>query len=47
VETAHGSGAYAHSGYELQVLDGVGHFLHEEAPELVTELLLSSVQDRR
>ena len=46
VETAHGSGAYAHNGYELQVLDGVGHFLHQEAPELVTELLLESVQDR-
>jgi pimeloyl-ACP methyl ester carboxylesterase len=46
VETVHGSGAYAHNGYELQVLDGVGHFPHEEAPELVTELLLESVQDR-
>jgi pimeloyl-ACP methyl ester carboxylesterase len=41
VGTAHGSGAYAHGGYELVVLDGVGHFPHEEAPELVTELLLA------
>ena len=39
-ETVHGSGAYAHGGYALHVLDGVGHFPHEEAPELVTELLL-------
>jgi pimeloyl-ACP methyl ester carboxylesterase len=38
-ETVHGSGAYAHGGYELQVLDGVGHFPHQEAPELVSELL--------
>jgi len=39
-ETAHGSGAWAHAGYELQVLDGVGHFPHEEDPALVSELLL-------
>jgi pimeloyl-ACP methyl ester carboxylesterase len=38
-ETVHGSGAYAHGGYELQVIDGVGHFPHEEAPDLVSELL--------
>jgi pimeloyl-ACP methyl ester carboxylesterase len=43
-ETVHGSDAYAHRGYELQVLEGVGHFLHQEAPELVTELLLESVR---
>lgn len=40
VETVHGSGAWARGPYELQVLDGLGHFPHEEAPELVTELLL-------
>jgi pimeloyl-ACP methyl ester carboxylesterase len=39
-ESAHGSGRWAHGGYELQVLDGLGHFPHEEAPDLVTELLL-------
>lgn len=39
-ETVHGSGAYAHAGYELQVFDDLGHFPHEEAPELVSELLL-------
>ena len=39
-ETAHGSGAWAHGGYELQILDGVGHFPHQEAPELTSALLL-------
>ncbi len=39
-ETAHGSGAYALGPYELQVLDGIGHFCHEEAPEEVTAALL-------
>jgi pimeloyl-ACP methyl ester carboxylesterase len=38
--TAHGSGAYAHAGYTMRMLDGVGHFPHEEAPDLVTALLL-------
>jgi len=38
--TAHGSGAFAHGGYALHVLEGVGHFPHQEAPELVTELVL-------
>jgi pimeloyl-ACP methyl ester carboxylesterase len=39
-ETAHGSGAWAHGGYALQVLEGVGHFPHQEEPELVSRLLL-------
>jgi len=39
--TAHGSDAWAHGGYELQMLDGVGHFAHQEAPELVTAALLA------
>jgi pimeloyl-ACP methyl ester carboxylesterase len=39
-ESVQGSGAYAHGGYALHVLDGVGHFPHEETPELVTALLL-------
>jgi pimeloyl-ACP methyl ester carboxylesterase len=43
-ESVHGSGAYAHAGYELQVLDGLGHFPHQEAPELVTSLLLDGVR---
>jgi pimeloyl-ACP methyl ester carboxylesterase len=42
-ESAHGSGAYAHGGYELEVLDGLGHFPHEEDPELVSALLLEHV----
>jgi pimeloyl-ACP methyl ester carboxylesterase len=43
-ETVHGSGAYAHAGYQLQVLEGLGHFPHEEAPELVSALLLDDVR---
>lgn len=38
-ETVQGSGAYARAGYELRVLDGVGHFPQQEAPALVSELL--------
>jgi pimeloyl-ACP methyl ester carboxylesterase len=38
--TAHGSGHWVHAPYSLQVIDGVGHFPHEEDPELVNELLL-------
>ena len=40
-ETAHGSGAWVTAPYELQVLDGVGHFCHEEAPDVVTAALLA------
>ncbi len=43
-ETAHGSGAWAHGGYELRVLDGVGHFPHEEAPDEVSEMLIEHAQ---
>ena len=43
-ETAHGSGAYAHGGYELQLLDGVGHFPAEEAPDAVSGALLEQEQ---
>ena len=39
-ESAHGSGAWAHGGYELQVIEDVGHFPHEEAPDLVSALLV-------
>jgi pimeloyl-ACP methyl ester carboxylesterase len=38
--TAHGSGRWVDGAYELQVLDGVGHFAHQEAPELVSAALL-------
>ena len=39
-ETAHGSGAWVAAPYELQILDGVGHFPHQEAPEAVSAALL-------
>jgi len=39
--TAHGSGAWAHGRYELQLLDGVGHFVHEEAADAVNEALVA------
>ena len=39
-ESAHGSGAFAHGGYELVVLDHVGHFPHQEDPATVSALLL-------
>ena len=45
-ETAHGSGAWVHAPYELQLLDGVGHFPHEEAPELVSASLVAHAQGR-
>ncbi len=38
--TAHGSGAWVNAAYELQVLDGLGHFPHQEDPELVSAALL-------
>jgi len=38
--TAHGSGAWVNAPYELQVLDGLGHFPHQEDPELVSSALL-------
>lgn len=38
-ESVHGSGAYAHGGYALHVLDGLGHFPHQEDPAVVSELL--------
>jgi pimeloyl-ACP methyl ester carboxylesterase len=41
LRTARGSERYAHAGHELRVLDAVGHFPHEEAPEAVTDALLA------
>ena len=41
VQTAHGSEAWVHAPYELQVLDGIGHFPHQEAPTEVSEALLA------
>jgi pimeloyl-ACP methyl ester carboxylesterase len=34
------SSAYAPNGYQLVVLDGVGHFPHQEAPDQVSKLLV-------
>jgi pimeloyl-ACP methyl ester carboxylesterase len=34
--TAQGSGQFVSGGYEWRVLDGVGHFPHNEVPELVS-----------
>ena len=38
--TALGSGRYVAAAYEWRLIDGVGHFLPEEAPDLVTGELL-------
>ncbi|MGI8691503.1 MAG: alpha/beta fold hydrolase [Geodermatophilaceae bacterium] len=39
--TAAGSGRYVAAAYRWRLLDGVGHFPHEEAPEQVTAELLA------
>jgi pimeloyl-ACP methyl ester carboxylesterase len=39
-KTAQGSGQYVTADYEWRLLEGVGHFPHEEAPDLVTGELL-------
>ena len=41
LETVAGSQAYAHGGYALRVLPGVGHFPQEEAPDAVGAALLA------
>ncbi len=38
--TAQGSGRYVAAAYEWRLLDGIGHFPHEEAPDRVTGELL-------
>jgi len=43
--TALGSGRYVAAAYEWRLLDGVGHFLPEEAPERVTGELLRWAKD--
>jgi pimeloyl-ACP methyl ester carboxylesterase len=43
--TAQGSGQYVAADYEWRLLDGVGHFPHQEAPELVTSELLRWCKD--
>ncbi|MEY9848248.1 alpha/beta fold hydrolase [Streptacidiphilus sp. MAP5-3] len=43
--TAAGSAAYVDAPYTWQVLDGVGHYPHEEAPEVFNELLLGWLKE--
>jgi pimeloyl-ACP methyl ester carboxylesterase len=38
--TAQGSGQYVTGDYEWRVLDGVGHFPHNEVPELISGELI-------
>jgi len=38
--TARGSGQYVTGDYEYRVLDGVGHFPHNEVPELISGELI-------
>ena len=38
--TAQGSGRYVTAAYEWRLIPGVGHFLHREAPDLVTGEIL-------
>ncbi|MEO6205017.1 MAG: alpha/beta hydrolase [Mycobacteriales bacterium] len=45
--TAQGSAAWAHGGYRLLLLDGVGHFVQQEAPDAVTAALLEHLADAR
>jgi pimeloyl-ACP methyl ester carboxylesterase len=39
-ETARGAEPYTRGGYEWRLLEGVGHFPHDEVPELVSEELV-------
>jgi len=38
--TAQGSGRYVRGPYTWRLLDGLGHFIHEEAPDTVTAAIL-------
>jgi len=43
--TAQGSGRYVLADYEWRLLDGIGHFPHIEAPELVTGEIIRWAKD--
>jgi pimeloyl-ACP methyl ester carboxylesterase len=45
--TAKGSERYVRAAYEWRLLDGVGHFPHEEAPQQVNDLLLDWLGRKR
>ena len=40
LRSAEGSGEWVQAPYEFCVVDSVGHFPHEEAPELFDDLVL-------
>lgn len=44
-QSAQGSGQYVAADYEWRLLDGLGHFPHEESPDLVTGELLRWCKD--
>jgi pimeloyl-ACP methyl ester carboxylesterase len=44
-QTAQGSGQYVAADYEWRIVDGAGHFPHQEAPEIVTSELLRWCKD--
>ena len=39
-DTAHGSDAWVDAPYDLRILPGVGHFPHQEAPDVVSDALI-------
>jgi pimeloyl-ACP methyl ester carboxylesterase len=43
--TARGSGGYVNAPYRWRLLEGLGHFPHEEAPKLFTNEVLGWLQD--
>ena len=43
--TAQGSGRYVAAAYEWRLLGGVGHFVHQESPDLVTGELVRWAKD--
>jgi len=45
VRSAQGSDRYVEADYRLQLMDGVGHFPHEEDPATFTRVLLEWLRD--
>jgi pimeloyl-ACP methyl ester carboxylesterase len=44
-QTAQGSGQYVAADYEWRMIEGVGHFPHQESPDIVTGELLRWCKD--